>query len=162
MAAYHLVHDSRFLQTDCQEPASAPEPDARQSSIGYLYVYLFTVSLLIDCRLMRLMVDRTSWQTRQPRTARTTRLDWVLGSRRTTRRHWLDGTPRQPAGPARTTRPARSAGIPRPARVHGRQWATRISRLARTTGTEGPTRAEWVTGPRRQQRTTGVAWWYWT
>ena len=37
MAAYHRVYDSRHLQADCQEPGSAPEPYARQSSMGYLY-----------------------------------------------------------------------------------------------------------------------------
>ena len=38
MAAYRRVHDSRHLQADCQEPGSAPEPYARQSSTGYLYL----------------------------------------------------------------------------------------------------------------------------
>jgi len=36
MAAYRRVYDSRRLQTDCQEPGSAPEPYARLSSMGYL------------------------------------------------------------------------------------------------------------------------------
>ena len=35
MAAYRRVYDSRRLQADCQEPESAPEPYARQSSIDY-------------------------------------------------------------------------------------------------------------------------------
>ena len=39
MAAYHRVYDSRQLQADCQEPRSAPGPYARQSSMGYLYLY---------------------------------------------------------------------------------------------------------------------------
>jgi len=39
MAAYRRVYDSRHLQADCQEPGSAPEPYAWQSSIGYLYVF---------------------------------------------------------------------------------------------------------------------------
>jgi len=39
MAAYRRVHDSRYLQADCQEPGSAPEPYARQSSMGYLYLF---------------------------------------------------------------------------------------------------------------------------
>ena len=30
---------SRHLQADCQEPWSAPEPYARQSSMGYLYLF---------------------------------------------------------------------------------------------------------------------------
>ena len=37
MAAYRRVYDSRYLQADCQEPGSAPEPYARQSSMGSLY-----------------------------------------------------------------------------------------------------------------------------
>jgi len=41
MAAYHLVYDSRHLQADCKEPGSAPEPYARQSSMGYLYLYFY-------------------------------------------------------------------------------------------------------------------------
>jgi len=36
MAAYRRVYDSRHLQADCQEQGSAPEPYARQSSVGYL------------------------------------------------------------------------------------------------------------------------------
>ena len=39
MAAYRQVYDSRHLQADCQEPASAPETYARQSSMGYLYLF---------------------------------------------------------------------------------------------------------------------------
>jgi len=39
MAAYRRVNDSRHLQADCQEPGSAPEPYARQSSMGYLYLF---------------------------------------------------------------------------------------------------------------------------
>ena len=35
MAAYRWVYDSRHLHADCQEPGSAPEPYARQSSMGY-------------------------------------------------------------------------------------------------------------------------------
>jgi len=40
MAAYRLVCDSHHLQADCQEPGSAPEPYAPQSSKGYLYLFL--------------------------------------------------------------------------------------------------------------------------
>ena len=29
MAAYRRVYDSRYLQADCQEPGSDPEPYAR-------------------------------------------------------------------------------------------------------------------------------------
>ena len=36
MTAYRRVYDSHHLQADCQEPGSAPEPYARQSSMGYL------------------------------------------------------------------------------------------------------------------------------
>ena len=39
MAAYRRVCDSRQLQTDCQEPESAPEPYARYSSMCYLYFF---------------------------------------------------------------------------------------------------------------------------
>jgi len=39
MAAYCWVYDSRHLQADCQEPGSAPEPYARYSSMGYLYLF---------------------------------------------------------------------------------------------------------------------------
>jgi len=39
MAAYRRVYDSRHLQADCQEPGSAPEPYAWQSSVGYIYVF---------------------------------------------------------------------------------------------------------------------------
>ena len=39
MVAYHRVYDSRHLQADCQEPGSASEPYARQSSMGYLYLF---------------------------------------------------------------------------------------------------------------------------
>jgi len=43
MAAYRRVYDSRHLRADCQEPGSAPKPDARQSSTGYLYLFNATV-----------------------------------------------------------------------------------------------------------------------
>ena len=39
MAAYRRVYDSHHLQADCQEPGSAPEPYARYSSMGYLYLF---------------------------------------------------------------------------------------------------------------------------
>jgi len=39
MAAYRRVYDSHHPQADCQEPGSAPEPYARYSSMGYLYLY---------------------------------------------------------------------------------------------------------------------------
>ena len=39
MAAYRRVYDSRHLQADCQEPGLAPEPYARQSSMGHLYLF---------------------------------------------------------------------------------------------------------------------------
>jgi len=38
MAAYRRVYDSPHLQADCQEPGSAPEPYARYSSVGYLFM----------------------------------------------------------------------------------------------------------------------------
>jgi len=39
MAAYRQVCDSRHLKAYCQEPGSAPEPYARLSSTGYLYLF---------------------------------------------------------------------------------------------------------------------------
>ena len=45
MADYRRVYDSRHMQADCQEPRSAPEPYARQSSMGYAYLYLYPHSL---------------------------------------------------------------------------------------------------------------------
>ena len=41
MAAYRRVYD-------CQEPGSAPEPYARQSSTGYLYLGLWQYARLSD------------------------------------------------------------------------------------------------------------------
>ena len=41
MAAYRRVYDSRHLQADCQEPGSAPEPYARQSTSNRLNTFLF-------------------------------------------------------------------------------------------------------------------------
>jgi len=40
MAAYRWVYDSRHLQVDCQEPGSAAEPYARQSSMDYIYLFM--------------------------------------------------------------------------------------------------------------------------
>jgi len=48
MAAYRRVYDSRHLQADCQEPGSAPEPYARQSSTGYLYLCITISALLLQ------------------------------------------------------------------------------------------------------------------
>jgi len=39
MSAYRRVYDSRHLQADCQEPGSAPEPYARQSTMVYLCLF---------------------------------------------------------------------------------------------------------------------------
>jgi len=41
MAAYRRVYDSRRLQADCQEPGSATESYAGQSSMGYIYLLPF-------------------------------------------------------------------------------------------------------------------------
>ena len=46
MAACSRAYDSRHLQADCQEPGSAPEPYARQSSVGYLYLFYQVTSTL--------------------------------------------------------------------------------------------------------------------
>jgi len=49
MAAYRLVYDVRHVQADSQEPGSAPKPYARQSSMGYLYLFLpIDVHILFD------------------------------------------------------------------------------------------------------------------
>ena len=45
-AATSLVYDSCHLQADCQEPGSAPEPYAPQSSMGCLYVFSLLVGEL--------------------------------------------------------------------------------------------------------------------
>ena len=45
MAAYRRVYDSRHLQADCQEPGSASEPYARQSSMGYVYLFLLFTTI---------------------------------------------------------------------------------------------------------------------
>ena len=42
MIAYCQVYDSPHLQADCQEPESALEPYAQQSSMGYLYILTVT------------------------------------------------------------------------------------------------------------------------
>jgi len=42
MAAYRQVYDSRHVQANCQVPGSTPEPYARQSSMGYLYLLVIT------------------------------------------------------------------------------------------------------------------------
>ena len=39
MAAYRRVYDSHHLQAECQEPGTAPEPYALQSSMRYLFYY---------------------------------------------------------------------------------------------------------------------------
>ena len=47
MATYRWVFDSRYLQADCQEPGSAPEPYARKSSTSYLYLYLYDYNVRV-------------------------------------------------------------------------------------------------------------------
>jgi len=44
MAAYRRVYDSHHLQADCQKPGSAPEPYARRSSMGHLYLFLHALA----------------------------------------------------------------------------------------------------------------------
>jgi len=59
MAAYRRVYDSHHLQADCQEPGSAPEPYARQSSMGYLFsVRRTSFSWAVCALLMRLHTHR--------------------------------------------------------------------------------------------------------
>jgi len=52
MAAYRRVYDSRHLHADCQEPESAPEPYAGQSSMDYLYLYVQGGSKKVSCCTM--------------------------------------------------------------------------------------------------------------
>jgi len=51
MAAYRRVYDSRHLQADCKEPGSAPEPYARQSSMGYLFTRNFGMPGVLKTRI---------------------------------------------------------------------------------------------------------------
>ena len=44
MAAYRWVYDSPHLQADCQALGSAPEPYARQSSMGNLFTFFSSSS----------------------------------------------------------------------------------------------------------------------
>ena len=50
------IHDSRHLQADCQEPGSAPEPYARQSTMGYLYLFYFEHLFLEEATLKQIPV----------------------------------------------------------------------------------------------------------
>jgi len=43
MAAYRRIYDLHHLQADCQEAWSAPEPYARLSSMGYVYLFYVIV-----------------------------------------------------------------------------------------------------------------------
>ena len=54
MAAYRRVYDSRYLQADCQEPGSSPEPYSRQSSMGYLFSNVHTLKPLLFCTFSRI------------------------------------------------------------------------------------------------------------
>jgi len=47
MSAYRRVYDSRHLQADYQEPRSAPEPYAWQSSVGNLHLYIVCVKRVL-------------------------------------------------------------------------------------------------------------------
>jgi len=42
MAAYRRVYDSRHLQTDCQEPGSAPEPHTLGNRVWATFTFLLT------------------------------------------------------------------------------------------------------------------------
>jgi len=61
MAAYRRVYDSHHLQADCQEPGLAPEPYARQSSMGDLYLFYTTTTL----HPFNGLFSRTTWASRQ-------------------------------------------------------------------------------------------------
>ena len=49
MAAYRRVYDSSHVQADCQEPGSAPEPYARQSSMRYVRITLHGIVAYTFC-----------------------------------------------------------------------------------------------------------------
>ena len=59
MAAYRRVYDSRHQQADHQEPGSAPEPYARQSTMGYLYLFYFEHLFLEEATLKQTPVRRS-------------------------------------------------------------------------------------------------------
>ena len=65
MAVYRQVFDSRHLQADCQELGSAPEPYARQSSMGYLY--LFSTALGATTALAHYLLDLRDVSTITPK-----------------------------------------------------------------------------------------------
>ena len=69
MAAYRRVYDSRHLQADCKEPESDPEPYARQSSLGHLYL------LPTDPRLGPAV---TYWRPKRPLATSTVATAWFL------------------------------------------------------------------------------------
>jgi len=61
MAACCRVYDPRHLQADCQEPGSALEPYARQSSMGYLYLFfIFHVGYRRACAVHGACTRRTA------------------------------------------------------------------------------------------------------
>jgi len=62
MTAYRRVNDSRHMLADCQEPGSAPEPYARQSSVGCLYLYLYsrTTNKVRDIKVQLAKASTTS------------------------------------------------------------------------------------------------------
>ena len=56
------------LQADCQEPGSAPEPNARQSIMGYLYAFYVGITTDDTCEDRQLVyyTDRLPIQSRVP------------------------------------------------------------------------------------------------
>ena len=65
MATYRRVYDSRHLQADCKEPGSAAKPYARQSSMGYLYLFYLLTPLVSMSTWFRLSAESLSiwWST---------------------------------------------------------------------------------------------------
>jgi len=65
MATYRRVYDSRHLQADCKEPGSAAKPYARQSSMGYLYLFYLLTPLVSMSTWFRLSAEALSiwWST---------------------------------------------------------------------------------------------------
>ena len=64
MAAYRQVYDSYHLQADCQEPGSAPEPYALQSSSFNFFTELPCFLQVNDCQYRLLKTRICSFKTK--------------------------------------------------------------------------------------------------
>jgi len=72
MAAYRRVYDSRHLQADCQEPGSALEPCARQSSMATFTLTFYGYHVQSGCGIVHktcyvsLVVHCGGWESLTP------------------------------------------------------------------------------------------------